>query len=51
MYNAPTTSKVFAIWVDDEPSENIGNRDISISSHSASKHRVPYYFACYDPLQ
>lgn len=51
IYNAPATSQVVAIWVNDEPSENVETCDISIYAYSTSKHKVRYYFGCYNPFQ
>lgn len=40
IYNAPATSQVVAIWVNDEPSENVETCDISIYAYSTSKHNA-----------
>jgi hypothetical protein len=51
VYNAPSSSQVAAIWVDENTSEQHMSRDIIVYSHSGCSHRVQYYFGCYDPLQ
>ncbi|XP_035540203.1 uncharacterized protein LOC109004666 [Juglans regia] len=49
--NAPTSSQVAAIWVENEDADQLGGRDICVFSHSGGSHIVQYYFGCYDPLQ
>jgi hypothetical protein len=49
--NAPLSSQVVAIWVDENASKQHMSRDIIVYSHSGRSHRVQYYFGCYDPLQ
>ncbi|KAF5476383.1 hypothetical protein F2P56_008106, partial [Juglans regia] len=51
VFNAPTSSQVAAIWVENEDADQLGGRDICVFSHSGGSHIVQYYFGCYDPLQ
>ncbi|XP_042941189.1 uncharacterized protein LOC122275912 [Carya illinoinensis] len=51
VYNAPTSSKVAAIWVEDDTLEQITPRDIFVYNHVGGSHIVQYYYGCYDPLQ
>ncbi|XP_074278706.1 uncharacterized protein LOC141602303 [Silene latifolia] len=50
-HNAPTTSQVAAIWVDDENSSQPPRHDIVIYANSGTSHRILHYYGCYDPLQ
>ncbi|KAL7238260.1 hypothetical protein ACSBR2_004375 [Camellia fascicularis] len=50
MYNAPTTSQVLAIWVEEESASN-KTRDIIIHRKSGGRQRILHYYGCYDPLQ
>ncbi|XP_035539697.1 uncharacterized protein LOC118344048 [Juglans regia] len=51
VFNAPTSSQVAAIWVENEDADQLGGRDICVFGHSGGSHIVQYYFGCYDPLQ
>ncbi|XP_042988822.1 uncharacterized protein LOC122316361 [Carya illinoinensis] len=51
VFNAPTSSEVAAIWVENDDSEHLTPRDIFIFNHIGGSHLVQYYFGCYDPLQ
>jgi hypothetical protein len=51
VYNAPSSSQVAAIWLEENVSEQQRNRDIVVFSHFGCSHRVQYYFGCYDSLQ
>ncbi|KAG6628131.1 hypothetical protein CIPAW_15G180000 [Carya illinoinensis] len=51
VFNAPTSSQVAAIWVENEDADQLKGRDICVFSHSGGSHIVQYYFGCYDPLQ
>ncbi|KAL5575312.1 hypothetical protein UlMin_017011 [Ulmus minor] len=51
VYNIPSASQVAAILLDDDPSTEHKTRDIIVHSHFGFKHKVQYYFGCYDPLQ
>ncbi|XP_042952259.1 uncharacterized protein LOC122289344 [Carya illinoinensis] len=51
VYNAPTSSEVAAIWVEDDTLEQVTPRDIFVYNHVGGSHIVQYYFGCYDPLQ
>ena len=50
VYNAPLASQVAAIWLEDDSSAEHTTRDIIVHSYHGFKHRVQYYFGCYDPL-
>ncbi|XP_042962776.1 uncharacterized protein LOC122297053 [Carya illinoinensis] len=51
VFNAPTSSEVAAIWVENDDSEHLTPRDIFVFNHIGGSHLVQYYFGCYDPLQ
>ncbi|KAG6645201.1 hypothetical protein CIPAW_08G106200 [Carya illinoinensis] len=51
VYNAPTSSEVAAIWVEDDTLDQITPRDIFVYNHVGGSHIVQYYYGCYDPLQ
>ncbi|XP_042962415.1 uncharacterized protein LOC122296677 [Carya illinoinensis] len=51
VYNAPTSSEVAAIWVEDDTLEQVTPRDIFVYNHVGGSHIVQYYFEYYDPLQ
>ncbi|XP_042944678.1 uncharacterized protein LOC122278566 [Carya illinoinensis] len=51
VFNAPTSSEVAAIWVENDDSEHLTPRDIFVFNHVGGSHLVQYYFGCYDPLQ
>ncbi|KAG7943783.1 hypothetical protein I3843_15G061200 [Carya illinoinensis] len=51
VFNAPTSSEVAAIWVENDDSEHSTPRDIFVFNHIGGSHLVQYYFGCYDPLQ
>ncbi|KAG2713614.1 hypothetical protein I3760_04G185100 [Carya illinoinensis] len=51
VYNAPTSSEVTAIWIEDDTLEQVTPRDIFVYNHVGGSHIVQYYFGCYDPLQ
>ncbi|KAL5572066.1 hypothetical protein UlMin_021663 [Ulmus minor] len=51
VYNIPSASQVAAILLDDDPSAEHKTGDIIVHSHFGFKHKVQYYFGCYDPLQ
>ncbi|XP_060959102.1 uncharacterized protein LOC115699801 [Cannabis sativa] len=51
VFNAPTSSQVAAIWVEDEEGYQQGGRDIFVYNYDGGKHKVQYYYGCYDPLQ
>ncbi|XP_042970258.1 uncharacterized protein LOC122302876 [Carya illinoinensis] len=51
IFNAPTSSQVAVIWVENEDADQLEGRDICVFSHSGGSHIVQYYFGCYDPLQ
>ncbi|KAG6646090.1 hypothetical protein CIPAW_08G169300 [Carya illinoinensis] len=51
VYNAPTSSEVAAIWIEDDTLEQITPRDIFVYNHVGGSHIVQYYYGCYDPLQ
>ncbi|KAG8635738.1 hypothetical protein MANES_16G059250v8 [Manihot esculenta] len=43
-------NKVGAIWIKENHSNVQLERKIIIQTHSRHKHKVKYYFGCYDPL-
>ena len=51
IYNTPLASQVAAIWLDDNSTSEYTTRDIIVYSYIGFKHKVEYYFGCYDPLQ
>ncbi|KAL5565200.1 hypothetical protein UlMin_028364 [Ulmus minor] len=51
IYNTPLASQVAAIWLDDNSMSEYTTRDIIVYSYIGFKHKVEYYFGCYDPLQ
>ncbi|KAF5461688.1 hypothetical protein F2P56_017766 [Juglans regia] len=51
VFNAPTSSQVAAIWVENDDGGQLRGRDIFVFNHSGGSHIVQYYFGCYDPLQ
>ncbi|KAH0685716.1 hypothetical protein KY290_017241 [Solanum tuberosum] len=51
VYNKPSVDQVAAIWVDGNNRNTPFERDIVLHEHSGNKHRVKYYYGCYDPLQ
>ncbi|XP_042942909.1 uncharacterized protein LOC122277096 [Carya illinoinensis] len=51
VFNAPTSSQVAAIWVENDDEDQLRGRDIFVFNHSGGSHIVQYYFGCYDPLQ
>ncbi|KAG6689191.1 hypothetical protein I3842_11G162200 [Carya illinoinensis] len=51
VFNAPTSSEVASIWVENDDSEHLTPRDIFVFNHIGGSHLVQYYFGCYDPLQ
>ncbi|KAL5579704.1 hypothetical protein UlMin_012146 [Ulmus minor] len=51
IYNTPLASQVAAIWLDDNSTSEYTTRDIIVHSYIGFKHKVEYYFGCYDPLQ
>ncbi|XP_021768934.1 ATP-dependent DNA helicase PIF1-like [Chenopodium quinoa] len=50
-HNAPTTSQVAAIWLEDAGSSAPLERDIVVRAHSGVNHHIWHYYGCYDPLQ
>ncbi|KAG7956984.1 hypothetical protein I3843_11G152100 [Carya illinoinensis] len=50
VYNAPTSSEVAAIWVEDDTLEQVTPRDIFVYNYVGGSHIVQYYFGCYDSL-
>ncbi|KAG7951593.1 hypothetical protein I3843_12G015700 [Carya illinoinensis] len=51
VFNAPTSSQVATIWVENDDEDQLRGRDIFVFNHSGGSHIVQYYFGCYDPLQ
>ncbi|KAL5560737.1 hypothetical protein UlMin_036948 [Ulmus minor] len=51
IYNTPLASQVAAIWLDDNSTTEYTTRHIIVHSYIGFKHKVEYYFGCYDPLQ
>ncbi|XP_060962816.1 uncharacterized protein LOC115724117 isoform X1 [Cannabis sativa] len=51
VFNAPTSSQVAAIWVENDNENQIGMRDIFVYNHSGRQFKVQYYYGCYDSLQ
>nr|DAD32814.1 TPA_asm: hypothetical protein HUJ06_011665 [Nelumbo nucifera] len=51
VYNAPSTDKVAAIWIEGSNGSGQEERDIVVHACSGSRHRVKHYYGCYDPLQ
>ncbi|XP_027082486.1 uncharacterized protein [Coffea arabica] len=51
VYNVPTSSQVAAIWTEDEDEALEKGAHIQVYTHSNVSHRIPHYFASYDPLQ
>ncbi|KAL5550911.1 hypothetical protein UlMin_001087 [Ulmus minor] len=51
IYNTPLASQVAAIWLDDNSTSEYTTHDIIVHSYIGFKHKVEYYFGCYDPLQ
>ncbi|KAG2685284.1 hypothetical protein I3760_10G118000 [Carya illinoinensis] len=51
VFNAPTSSQVAAIWVENDDEDQLRGRDIFVFNHYGGSHIVQYYFGCYDPLQ
>ncbi|XP_060973322.1 uncharacterized protein LOC115695347 isoform X2 [Cannabis sativa] len=51
VFNAPTSSQVAAIWVENNNENQIGRRDIFVYNHSGRQFKVQYYYGCYDSLQ
>ncbi|XP_062093997.1 uncharacterized protein LOC133800034 [Humulus lupulus] len=51
VFNAPTSSQVAAILVENNEGEQLKPRDIFVHNHLGGNHKVQYYFGCYDPLQ
>nr|GMD66909.1 uncharacterized protein LOC109176597 [Ipomoea batatas] len=50
IYNAPTTSQVAAVWIEDFEGSG-DNRNIRVYAHSGRAQNIQYYYGCYDPLQ
>nr|GMD73126.1 uncharacterized protein LOC109173038 [Ipomoea batatas] len=50
IYNAPTTSQVAAVWIEDFEGSG-DNRNIRVYAHSGRAKNIQYYYGCYDPLQ
>lgn len=46
-FNAPSTSHVAIIWLEDNLKENT-NWEIIVYNHYGFSHRVEYYYDCYD---
>ncbi|KAG2672975.1 hypothetical protein I3760_13G067700 [Carya illinoinensis] len=51
VFNAPTSSEVAAIWVENDDSKHLTPRNIFVFNHFGGSHLVQYYFGCYDSLQ
>jgi len=51
IYNAPSSSQVAAIWLENEQTGECIERDIIVYSHSKFSYKVQHYYGCYDPLQ
>lgn len=47
----PTASQVAVLWIEDESTEELKERDIIVQKHDGHSHRISYYYGCYDPLQ
>ncbi|XP_057534285.1 uncharacterized protein LOC130812729 [Amaranthus tricolor] len=51
VYNAPSSSEVAAIWIDDFPSDDSTSPYIAVCGKSNKSHRIYHYYGSYDPLQ
>ncbi|XP_062088611.1 uncharacterized protein LOC133795174 [Humulus lupulus] len=51
VFNAPTSSQVAVIWVENDDRDQPRGRNILVYNNSGGNHKVQYYFGCYDPLQ
>ena len=51
IYNAPSSSQVAVIWLQNDQTGECIEHDIIGCSHSRFCHKVQHYNGCYDPLQ
>ncbi|XP_019242637.1 PREDICTED: uncharacterized protein LOC109222777, partial [Nicotiana attenuata] len=51
VYNKSSVDQIAAIWIDGNNPNVPFDREIIVHEHSGNKHRVKYYYGCYDPLQ
>ncbi|XP_062103228.1 uncharacterized protein LOC133814255 [Humulus lupulus] len=51
VFNAPTSSQVAVIWVENDDGDQPRGCNILVYNHSGGNYKVQYYFGCYDPLQ
>ena len=51
IYNAPSSSQVAAIWLENDQTSECTERDIIVYSHLEFCHKVQHYYGCYDPSQ
>ncbi|XP_021723796.1 uncharacterized protein LOC110691187 [Chenopodium quinoa] len=50
-HNAPTSSQVVAIWLEDAGTSGPLQRNIVVRAHSGVNHCIQHYYGCYDPLR
>ena len=51
IYNAPSSSQVATIWLENDQTSECTERDIIVYSHSGFCHKVQHYYGCYYPSQ
>ncbi|XP_074303798.1 uncharacterized protein LOC141638291 [Silene latifolia] len=50
-HNAPTSSQIAAVWVEDDTASAPLAHDIVVYACASGSHRILHYYGCYDPLQ